>query len=43
MKLIMIGCGGMGTYQAKKFIELGVELVGAIDHNDEHRSHFCST
>lgn len=43
MRLVMIGCGGMGTYQAKKFEALGVTLVGAIDHNEEHRFQFCST
>lgn len=42
MRLVMIGCGGMGTYQAKKFTELGVTIVGAIDHNEEHRTQFCS-
>ncbi|MGE4585526.1 MAG: Gfo/Idh/MocA family protein [Sphaerochaeta sp.] len=41
MKLVMIGCGGMGTYQAKKFRELGFEIVGAIDRNAEHRTSFC--
>ena len=43
MRLVIIGCGGMGTYQAKKFTELGVRLVGAIDHNEKHRTSFCST
>ena len=43
MRLVMIGCGGMGSYQAKKFTELGVRLVGAIDHNEKHRTSFCST
>lgn len=42
MRLVMIGCGGMGTYQAKKCIELGVTIIGAIDHNEEHRARFCS-
>ena len=42
MRLVMIGCGGMGNYQAKKFTELGVQIVGAIDHNEEHRSGFCA-
>ncbi len=43
MRLVMIGCGGMGSYQAKKFAGLGVELVGAIDHNEEHRARFCTS
>lgn len=42
MRLVMIGCGGMGNYQAKKFTELGVQIVGAIDHNEEHRRGFCT-
>jgi len=43
LKLVMIGCGGMGTYQARKFCELGAQIVGAIDHNDSHRQTFCET
>lgn len=42
MRLVMVGCGGMGSYQAKKFTELGVQIVGAIDHNEQHRDRFCT-
>ena len=41
MRLVIIGCGGMGRYQAKKFTDLGAVIVGAIDHNDDHRAQFC--
>ena len=41
MRLVIIGCGGMGRYQAKKFTDLGAVIVGAIDHNDDHRVQFC--
>ena len=41
MRLVIIGCGGMGRYQAKKFTDLGAVIVGAIDHNAEHRAQFC--
>ncbi|AEV28840.1 putative dehydrogenase [Sphaerochaeta pleomorpha str. Grapes] len=41
MKLVIVGCGGMGSYQAKKFIESGTEIVGAVDHNSAHRKAFC--
>ena len=43
MRLIIVGCGGMGVYHAKKFHLLGSSLVGAIDHNEEHRNTLCST
>jgi len=42
MRLIIVGCGGMGTYQAKKFQQLGVTIVGAIDHNPTNLDTFCS-
>lgn len=42
MRLIVVGCGGMGTYQAKKFQQLGVAIVGAIDHNPLNLATFCS-
>lgn len=42
MRLIVVGCGGMGTYQAKKFQQLGVTIVGAIDNNPTNLSTFCS-
>ena len=32
----------MGTYQAKKFQQLGVTIVGAIDHNPANLRAFCS-
>ncbi len=41
MRLVIVGCGGMGTYQAKKFTDLGAVIVGAIDHNADHRTQFC--
>lgn len=41
MKLVIVGCGGMGSYQAKKFIESGAEIIGAVDHNHVHRKAFC--
>lgn len=31
MRLVVIGCGGMGTYHMKKFSKLGATIVGAID------------
>jgi len=43
MKLVIVGCGGMGTYQAQKFRALGAQIVGAIDHNEEHLGRFCET
>lgn len=44
MKLVIVGCGGMGWYQARKFQGLGAQIVGAIDHNEEHlRGFFCET
>nr|WP_319473597.1 Gfo/Idh/MocA family oxidoreductase [uncultured Sphaerochaeta sp.] len=43
MKLVIVGCGGMGTYHAKKFQALGARIVGAIDHNEEHLRGFCKT
>jgi len=42
MRLIVVGCGGMGTYQAKKFQQLGATIVGAIDHNPTNLRAFCS-
>ncbi len=42
MRLIVIGCGGMGTYQAKKFQQLGATIVGAIDHNPANLEAFCT-
>lgn len=42
MKLVVIGCGGMGTYQAKKFLQQGSDIVGAIDHNPSTLKEFCS-
>ena len=41
MKLVIVGCGGMGWYQAKKFQALGAQIVGAIDHNEDHLRGFC--
>jgi predicted dehydrogenase len=41
MKLVVVGCGGMGSYHAKKFLEAGNEIVGAIDHNAGHLKVFC--
>lgn len=41
MRLIVVGCGGMGTYQAKKFLQVGATIVGAIDHNPENLEAFC--
>lgn len=32
----------MGTYQAKKFQQLGATIVGAIDHNPNNLRSFCS-
>jgi predicted dehydrogenase len=43
MNLVIVGCGGMGWYQAKKFQALGARIVGAIDHNEEHLRGFCET
>ena len=42
MRIIIVGCGGMGSYQAKKFQQLGATIVGAIDHNRANLSAFCS-
>ena len=42
MRVIVVGCGGMGTYQAKKFQQLGAVIVGAIDHNPTNLKAFCS-
>nr|WP_321305864.1 Gfo/Idh/MocA family oxidoreductase [uncultured Sphaerochaeta sp.] len=41
MNLVIVGCGGMGWYQAKKFQDLGAQIVGAIDHNEDHLRGFC--
>ncbi|MBI9096749.1 MAG: Gfo/Idh/MocA family oxidoreductase [Sphaerochaeta sp.] len=42
MRIIIVWCGGMGTYQAKKFQQLGVIIVGAIDHNPTNLDTFCT-
>jgi predicted dehydrogenase len=42
MRIIIVGCGGMGTYQAKKFQQLGATIVGAIDHNPTNLDTFCT-
>ena len=31
MKLLMVGLGSMGQYHIKKFINLGIEIVGGVD------------
>lgn len=33
MRLVVIGCGGMGSYHIKKFTSLGAKVVGAVDLN----------
>jgi predicted dehydrogenase len=33
MKLLVIGCGGMGEYHIKKFNQLGATVTGAVDLN----------
>ncbi len=35
MRLVVIGCGGMGTYHIKKFKSLGAKIIGAVDLNLE--------
>ncbi len=38
MKLLIVGLGSMGLYHIKKFINLGVEIVGGVDPDTERQN-----